>query len=136
MRLSIRDGLATVWVAAAGTVYLLWATGSAMTAWSARTVAVLVFALGWAACVTDQKQMAMVYGAAHEEPRPPAAYVVIVSAIGVLALVTGVIALVTGSTAMLATMAASMGGLWLLATARHAVAPGNKGAPRLQAKTG
>jgi hypothetical protein len=136
MRLSIRDGLATVWVAAAAAVYLLWATGAAMTAWSARTVAVLVFALGWAACVTDQKQIAGVYGAIREDSRPPAAYVVVVSAIGVLALVTGVLALVTGSTAMLATLAVSMGGLWLLATARHALAPGNRNASRMQAKTG
>jgi len=135
MRLSIRDGLATVWVAAAAAVYLLWATGAAMTAWSARTVAILVFALGWAACVTDQKQIAGVYDAVGDS-RPPAAYVVIVSAIGVLALVTGVLALVTGSTAMLATLAASMGGLWLLATARHALAPGNRNTSRMQAKTG
>ena len=42
----------------------------------------------------------------------PAAYVVLVSGIGVLALVAGVIALVAGSAAMLAALAALMGGLW------------------------
>ena len=63
MRFTVRDGLATVFVPAAGVVYLLWVTGAAMTGWSARVVAVVVFGLGWAACVTDQKQMAVVYGA-------------------------------------------------------------------------
>ena len=31
MRLTVRDGLATVFVAAASAVYLLWVTGTAMT---------------------------------------------------------------------------------------------------------
>ena len=109
MRLTVRDGLATVFVAAAAAVYLLWVTGAAMTGWSVRVAAVL-FGLGWAACVTDQKQMAVVYGAARGGWRPPPAYVVLVSGIGALALVTGVIALVAGSAAMLATLAVSMGG--------------------------
>src|ERR1039458_1359894 len=121
MRLTVRDGLATVFVAAALAVYLLWVSGAAMTGWSVR-VAAAVFGLGWAACVTDQKQMAVVYGAAHGGRRPPAAYVVLVSGIGALALVTGVIALVAGSAAMLATLAASMGGLWVIATVRHTLA--------------
>ena len=64
MRLTVRDGLATVFVAAAAAVYLLWVTGAAMTGWSVRVAAAVVFGLGWAACVTDQKQMAVVYGAA------------------------------------------------------------------------
>jgi hypothetical protein len=41
--------------------------------------------------------MAVIYGAARGGPRPSAAYVVLVSAIGALALVTGVVALVAGS---------------------------------------
>ena len=57
--------------------------------------AVGVGAPGWAACLTDQKQRAVVYSAARGGPRPPAAYVVLVSAIGALALVTGVVALVS-----------------------------------------
>ena len=36
MRLTIRDGLATLLVAAAWVVYLLWVTGAAMTGWSVR----------------------------------------------------------------------------------------------------
>ncbi len=121
MRLTVRDGLATVFVAAAAAVYLLWMTGAAMTGWSVRVTAVVVFGLGWAACVTDQKQMAVVMVPAGKGQRSPATYIVLASAIGGLglALVTGVIALVTGSAAMLATLAASLAGLWLIATARH-----------------
>lgn len=135
MRLTIRDGLATVFVAAAAAVYVPWVTGAALTGWSVRVTAAVVFALGWAACMTDQKQMAVVYGAAGEGPRPPAAYAVLVSVIGALALVAGVIALVTGSAALLATLAGSMAGLWLIATARHAVAPGSRGSSRPTVKT-
>ena len=135
MRLTIRDGLATVFVAAAAVVYLPWVTGAALTSWSVRVTAAVVFALGWAACMTDQKQMAVVYGATREGRRPPAAYVVLVSAIGALALVAGVMALVTGSAALLATLAASMAGLWLIATVRHAMASGSRSPSRHPVKT-
>ena len=60
---------------------------------------------------------------------------VLVSGIGALALVTGVITLVAGSAAMLATLAASMGGLWVIATARHALASGSGSPSRRSAKT-
>jgi hypothetical protein len=135
MRLTIRDGLATVFVAAAVAVYVLWVTGAALTGWSVRVTAAVVFALGWAACITDQKQLAVVYGATREGPRPSAAYVVLVSAMGAVALVAGVIALVTGSAALLAMLAASMAGLWLIATARHTVASGNQSPSRHPVKT-
>ena len=134
MRLTIRDGLATLFVAAAALVYVPWVTGAAMTGWSVRVTAAVVFGLGWAACLTDQKQMAAVYGATRGGPRPPAAYVVPVSVIGALALASGVIALVTGSTAMLATLAASVAALWVLATARHTLASGRGSQPRWPAK--
>ena len=56
-------------------------------------------------------------------------YVVLVSGIGALALVTGVIALIAGSAAMLAALAASMGGLWVIATARHMLTSGSGALP-------
>jgi hypothetical protein len=126
MHLTVRDALATVFVAAAAAVYLPWLAGAAMTGWSARAIATVVFALGFAACVTDQKQMGVVYGAGRDGPRSPVSYVVLASAMGALALVAGVIALVTGSSVMLAILAAAVAGLWLFATARHALtrAPG------------
>jgi hypothetical protein len=134
MRLTIRDGLATLLVAAAAAVYVLWVTGAAMTGWPVRVAAAVVFALGFAACLSDQKQMAVVYGASREGPRPPVAYVVNASVIGALALVSGVIALVTGSAVMLAVLAASMAGLWLIATARQTLAS-RSGGPSRREKT-
>ncbi len=77
----------------------------------------------------------MVYGAASGAQRPPAAYVVLVSGIGTLALVAGVIALVAGSAAMLATLAASIGGLWVIATARHTLTSRSGSLSRRSAKT-
>ena len=135
MRLTCRDGPATVFVAAAAAIYIAWVTGAAMTGWSVRVTAAVVFALGFAACLTDQKQMAVVYRATGEGPRPPMAYVVLISALGGLALVAGVIALVTGSAAMLAMLTASMAGLWVLATARHALAAGTGSPSQQSART-
>jgi hypothetical protein len=135
MRLTVRDGLATLLVAAAEVVYVLWVTGAAMTGWSVRVTAAVVFALGFAACLTDQKQMAVVYGAAGEGSRLPSAYVVPASAVGALALVAGVIAVVTGSAAMLATLAASMGALWVIATARHALTSASRSMSQQPAKS-
>jgi hypothetical protein len=122
-------------VAAAAAVYVPWLTGAAMTGWSARVIAAVVSGLGFAACLTDQTQMAVVYGATHECPRPPMAYGMLVSALGALALVSGAIALVTGNAVMLAALAASMAGLWVIATARHMLMAGSGSRSRRPAKT-
>ena len=122
MRLTVRDVLATLFVAAAAALYGMWVTGAALAGLSTRMIAVVVFALGWAACVSDQEEMAVVFGADRTRPRPPTAYAVLASAIGVLALVTGIITLVTASATMLAILAASTAALWVIATARHMLA--------------
>jgi hypothetical protein len=126
MHLTVRDGLATLFVVAAAAIYVPWLAGGWLTGWPVREVAIVVFALGFAACLTDQKQMAEVYAARRAGPQPPLGYVVLTSALGALALVAGVIALVTGSSAMLAALAVAVAGLWLMATGRHALtgAPG------------
>ena len=122
MRLTFRDGLAALFVGAAGVVYAVWATGTAMTGLSTRTVAAVVFGLGWAACLANQNEMAVVYGAASGRLRPPVAYAVVASGVGVLALVTGIVTLVTASGAMLALLVAALGAMWVIATARHMLA--------------
>lgn len=122
MRLTVRDVMATLFVAAAAALYGMWVTGAALTGLSTRVIAVLVFGLGWAACVSDQKEMAAVFGADRARPRPPAAYAALASAAGALALVTGIIALVTASGTALATLAAATAALWMIATARHMLA--------------
>ena len=63
MRLTVRDVLATLFVAAAAALYGMWVTGAGLAGLSTRVIAVVVFGLGWAACVTDQKEMAVVFGA-------------------------------------------------------------------------
>ena len=122
MRLKVRDVLATLFVAAAAALYGMWVTGAALAGLSTRVIAVVVFGLGWAACVTDQKEMAVVFGADRTRPRPPAAYAVLASAIGALALVTGIITLVTASRTTLAMLTAAAAAMWAIATARHLLA--------------
>jgi hypothetical protein len=121
MRRAIRDIPPTLFVVAAGVVYALWATGTAMGGLSTRTIAAIVFALGFAACTVGQKRMAEVFEAGPHRLWA-AMYIAATGAVGTLALVAGIIALVTASTAMLVTLLIAMAALWLTATARHALA--------------
>ena len=122
MRLTWRDGSATLLVAAAAAVYALWATGTAMASESTTVIAAVVFGLGWAACLTDQREMQIVYGADRQHPRPPLSYIMLTSAIGVMTLGAGIAALVTASDGALVILLAGMIALWVLATARHILA--------------
>jgi uncharacterized membrane protein len=119
MRLTWRDDLATLLVAAAGLVAFLWLSGAALTGMSPRAVGAIVFALGFAACTSDKVEMANVSGAEGHR-RAPMAYVVFASLLGVAALVAGVLTVVTGSEPMLLALVAAMAALWLMATVRHA----------------
>jgi hypothetical protein len=134
MRLTVSDGFSTAFVAAAAAMYVPWATGAAFQGTSARVIAAAVFALGWAACVADQRQMAVVYGVSRDGQQPPIAYAAFVSAVGALALVAGLIAIVTASAATLAVLAASIAALWLVATARHVFASGSAASGRRLAR--
>ena len=89
---------------------------------STTVIAAVVFGLGWAACVTDQREMQIVYGADRQRPRPPIGYLMLTSAIGVMALGAGIAALVTASGTALIILLAAMIALWVLATARHILA--------------
>jgi hypothetical protein len=62
MNLKWRDGVATLFVVTAAALYGLWATGTAMSGLSTRAIGWMVFGLGWAACATNQREMAVVYG--------------------------------------------------------------------------
>jgi hypothetical protein len=118
-----RDGLATLLVATAAVLYVLWLTGTSLTGTSTRVLGAAVFALGWAACSGNKAEMAIVYGVDHERRRPPMLYVVTASIVGFVALVAGVITLVSANEAMLATLVVAMAALWAIATSRHAIAP-------------
>jgi dipeptide/tripeptide permease len=121
MRLTWRDGLATLLVATAVAVYGLWVTETAMTGLSTRTVTVIALALGMAACTSVGSSTAAMYGPVTGR-RPAAVYTVGVTILGVASLVAAVIALAVASEAMLGTFIASMVALWLVATLRHAIA--------------
>jgi len=70
MRLTWKDGLASLFVGAAVVLYSLWLTETAVPDMSTRALALVVFGLGWAACTSNQAQMAIVYGstdAGHQQ---------------------------------------------------------------------
>ena len=63
MRLTWRDGLATLLVAAVAMLYALWAAGAVMPGVSTRWMTVIAFAFGMAACTASQRELGKVYGA-------------------------------------------------------------------------
>jgi hypothetical protein len=119
MSLTWKDGLATVFVGAAVVLYMLSQGGNTVAGLSGpRALTVAIFGLGIAGCYTAKSQMEAMYGVSGR-PRPPLLYVVLVSVLGGVALVAGIVAFSGGRTAALATLTASMAGLWALATTRH-----------------
>ena len=90
MRLGWRDGSASLFVIAAGVLYALWQSGTALQGMSTRALGAVVFALGYAACMSDRAEMAVVYGVGGRR-RAPMAYIVVASVLGFGALVASVI---------------------------------------------
>jgi hypothetical protein len=93
-----------------------------MASTSATVIAAVLFGLGWAACLTDQREMQIVYGADRQHPRPPLGYIVLTSAIGVMTLGAGIAALVIATATTVVILLAGLIALWMLATARHILA--------------
>ncbi len=114
MRLSWRDGLATLFVGTGAVLYALWLAG--VEVGGVRVLTGLVLGLGLAASVT-----AVVYGVGAGLLQASKAYLVVASVIGFAALVAGVIALVGANETMLAMLVASTVALWAMSTVRHAV---------------
>ena len=121
MRLTWRDGLTTLLVAAAAGLYALWAADALMPGVSTRWMTVIAFALGMAACTANQRQLGEVYGATRDGPRSSGPYIALATAFGIAMLVAGILAFVLASGAMLAVLVATMIALWLIATSRHAL---------------
>ena len=113
MNLTWRDGIATVFVAAAALVYGLWILG-AVDGLTLEAVAVIVLGLGFLASA-----LAVVpgFGALIGGSK---AYMAIASLIGVVALASGVLTIVDGTDTTLAVLVLSTLVLWGLATVRHA----------------
>lgn len=105
MRLTWRNGLATLLVAAAALPFVLWETGAALTGPSTRIVSAIVLVLGFGACTSDQEAMASVYGAAGQR-RAPMGYVVVASPLGAAALIAGEVAPLRHTSALARALAA------------------------------
>ncbi len=119
MRLTWKDGLATVFVGSAVAVYGIWmAASEVLGLTTTRAVSAVVLILGIAGCYAARSYFESIYGAAGGT-RPPLTYVVLVSAFGIVALVAAVVALIGGSTAALTTLIAAMVILWAMATVHH-----------------
>lgn len=117
MRLTWRDWVATVCVAAAVLMYAVWLSQEEVLGISgARTLGLIVLLLGLAASVT-----AVVFGVGEGLLRAPKLYLAVTSLIGLAALVAGISVLVNESEAMLAALVGTMVGLWLISTVRHAM---------------
>ena len=110
MRLTWRDAAASAFVGTAVVVCTLWAAGFAMTTYSTKAIGLVVFGLGWAACVTNQREMAVVYGVDPTKPRPTIVYAVSTTVLGAVALIAGVVAIFRGSEPFVLVLAWRSGG--------------------------
>jgi len=117
MRVSWRDGLATLFVGVGVLLYALWLAGVEVAGVSGvRALGAVILGLGLAASV-----IAVVYGVGAGLLRASKVYLAVASGLGLLALVAGVAVLVTTNEAWLGVLVAATVVLWLMATARHAL---------------
>jgi hypothetical protein len=117
MRISWRDGIATLAVAIATVGYLLWVTDTALTSWSARAVAIVVLALGVVGGASAAERLTADLGLEGHD-RGPMAYVVWMGLLAALAIVSAVVAIAMSSTAWVGILTLSIVALWVSATAR------------------
>jgi hypothetical protein len=114
MRLPKQDIIATVLVAGAGFLYLLWFLGSAPLGLSGtRATGLVVLGLGFAASASAvvPKFDQLIHG--------NKTYLAATSLIGMVALVAGILVLLIASDTALGVLLAAMGTLWLIATIHH-----------------
>ena len=128
MRVTWRDGVATIAVAAATVLYLLWNSGSVAEGTSVRAMAGILFALGFVGCVSSGAQMASVY--APGERTESMSYTVAATVLGLVVLVAGLIAIIGPSETALGVFVVAMLALWAIATLRHAAGTRVAPAPR------
>lgn len=118
MRLTWKDAVSTVFMAAIAVIYVAFL--NATTAWlvsSARGTATAVLVLGMVG------GCGMGAAAERYQDRQARAYGSFASVLGVTALVAGVVALITANTVALAILVVATLALWLVTTARHALTP-------------
>jgi hypothetical protein len=116
MNLPKRDMIATVLVAAAGLLYLLWLTDATLPGLGdTRVTGVLILALGFAASAS-----AVVSGF-DQLLHGNKVYLAVTSLIGLVAAIAGVLMLINGSGAALSVVMTAMVVLWLIATIHHSL---------------
>ncbi|MGZ4738573.1 MAG: hypothetical protein ACXVH5_00685 [Ilumatobacteraceae bacterium] len=116
MRIPTRDRIATVLVACAVVIYVLWATGLTLPGMHGiRVTGLLVLALGFAASAS-----AVVPGF-DELLHGSRLYLAVTSLIGLVAFVGGLVMLVGASEFALGVTVAAMIVLWVIATVHHTV---------------
>ncbi len=116
MRLTWRDGLATVFVVAGALLYGLWLAGIEAFGMGVRGLGGIVLGLGLAASVT-----AVVYGVGAGLLQASKVYLAIASLIGLIAFIAGVLTLANASESMLGVLVVATVALWVMATVRHAI---------------
>ena len=115
MRLTWRDGVATILAACVGAVTLAVTESLDWPLLGSNRAGIGVLAaIGWAMCVVGGSRTSSSF-------RGPVG--VLASILGVVALVLIVLGLITGSETALVALAADIGFLWLVATTRHAIVP-------------
>ncbi|MFN8195598.1 MAG: hypothetical protein U0R80_15105 [Nocardioidaceae bacterium] len=113
--MSKRDVVATVMVAVAGVLYVLWLADPSMSGLpGTRTVGVIILALGFVASA------AAVVPGFGELLHGNRTYLVTSSLLGTVALVAGVVMLWTAADTALTVLMVTMAVLWVIATAHHA----------------
>lgn len=112
MSIPWRDRIATVLVATATLVYLLWLTGP-LEGLAASSIAVLVLALGF---IASASAVVPGFAALLSGSR---LYLALASLGGLVALVCGVLTVTQATEQTLAILVAATIGLWVAATVRH-----------------
>jgi hypothetical protein len=115
MRLTRRDGIATLAVAAVAALYWAYRSGTDLSLLSGpRALSIAVFVLGVTACAIGGNTIGP---GQDKQPR----WAQIYGIHGALAFVLMVLVLITGSSTLLAVLVGLVLLLWLLTTVRHAV---------------
>jgi hypothetical protein len=111
--------MTTVFVGSAVALFALWAADAIVKDLSTKAIGAIVFGLGWAACMANQREIATVYATERTKPRSTTGYAVGTSVLGAVALIAGIVAVFTGNEPFVVVLLGAMVALWLAATARH-----------------
>lgn len=129
MRLTWKDAVSTLFMAAIVAAYVAFLNGTSL--WlisSARGTAAAVLVLGMVGGCALSSAADLYTG---RQPASTRAFAALATVAGIIALIAAVVAMITGATAALAILVAATLALWVIATMRHALpAPPQPGPDR------